>query len=108
MSGVDPDPIFAAIERHREAIAAFESACRRTDNVTAQQQGRRVTRADERAYNAAHRREVKAMSELQSTTPLTVEGARAAMQYLIDFDAPDSSASGKFLPALMKSALLAA
>jgi hypothetical protein len=108
MSGADHDPIFSAIGRHREALAALESTCPRADNVVAKQHGRIVTRADERAVNAADRREAKALRELLATTPVTVDGARAAMQYLIDFDGPDSSASGQFLPALMKSALLAA
>jgi hypothetical protein len=109
--GSDPDPIFAAIERHREALAALDSACSRTDNVTAKQQGRRVTRAEERALRAADKAEVRALCELLATTPTTVNGARRAMKYLRAFDSEDlvrAAVGGKFLPALMKSALLAA
>jgi len=111
MSGVDPDPIFAAIERHREALAAMESTVWRADCVGPEGQPRIVTGADERAVKAADCGEVKALRELLATPPITSEGARAAMKYLIDLDAADWTApavAGKFLPALMKSALLAA
>jgi hypothetical protein len=101
MSGGDPDPIFAAIERHREAHASFTEQCRLEGTA----------KARKRAYRAADAAEARALRELLATTPLTSGGARAAMKYLVAFDAADScrpAVAGKFCPALMNSALLAA
>jgi hypothetical protein len=36
-----PDPIFPAIEKHRQAWEAFGEACKRADDVEAEKDGRR-------------------------------------------------------------------
>ena len=54
MSAAPVDPIFAAIERHRLAWAAFDASCERTDSVLARNQGHEVTQADEDARDEAN------------------------------------------------------
>jgi len=81
------DPIFAAIERHKEAYKAFYK-----DEDLTQEEG------DE---------ETAACEALLATVPTTKEGIRAALEWLIKFDehcVPETS--GKFLPTLLKSPAL--
>src|SRR5580693_317289 len=66
--------LFAAIERHRAAFAAFVDTCGPTDTVLAAQQGREVTQADEDACDDALAAEKDALSELKATAPLTLAG----------------------------------
>jgi hypothetical protein len=67
----DVDPIFAAIERHREAWRAFSAACDLTDSVLAEEQGREVTKADKAAYEA-YNAEQEALAALFATPPITL------------------------------------
>lgn len=104
----EPDPIFAAIDRHRTCFVTFCEAIERTDNVLADQEGRKVTEADHAAYRAASRIEADALDALLATEPRTKAGARAALEHLIEYDAdcvPEACAA--FLPALLKSPVLA-
>ena len=104
----NPDPIFAAIEWHREAWRIFDATCGLTDNVVADREGREVTPDDEAAYEAANDAEEAALANMCETPPQTVAGMRAAIEYFVKFDTgcmPD--ASGAFLATLLKSPVLA-
>ncbi|MGB5083205.1 MAG: hypothetical protein WBO09_01070 [Methylocystis silviterrae] len=58
---VGPDPIFAAIERHKAAWRVFEDCCVLTDEVGSREAGRTITEADETAYEAANDEEQEAL-----------------------------------------------
>jgi len=82
------DPIFAAIERHKEAHKAYF----KHDDLT-----------DEEAA-AEH----AACEELLETIPTSKEGIRAVLEWLITYEAGMApEACGKFLPTLLKSPVLA-
>jgi hypothetical protein len=100
--------LFAAIERHRAAFAAFVDTCGPTDTVLAAQQGREVTQADEDACDDALAAEKDALSELKATAPLTLAGMRAAIQYFVGFDegcVPEDS--GEYMATLLRSPIFA-
>jgi len=81
------DPIFAAIERHKEAHKAYF----KHDDLT-----------DEEADA-----EVAACEQLLETIPTSKEGIRAALEWLIRYEAgmtPETC--GKYLPTLLKSPAL--
>ena len=59
-SPVFPDPIFAAIEKHQAAVAAFHAALER------------ATKADDASANAACEAEIEAMGHLLDTGPATL------------------------------------
>jgi hypothetical protein len=99
------DPIFAAIERHRAAEAAFVATLNPADNIVAKEHGRKVTRADLDARNAAQADEDDILDELLATAPVSPAGMRAALEYLIDYDEGYHLAT--FAPTLLKSPLLA-
>jgi hypothetical protein len=100
------DPIFAAIERHKAAEAAFIATLDPTDEVLATEQGRETTQADREAHEAASAASDAATDDLLATVPVSAAGARAALEYLIGFD--DGYHLGDFAPTLLKSPLLAA
>ena len=64
-----PDPIFAAIEAHRKADAAFEKACDNSGEKTPEE-------------NAAERAHSLAMRKLCATAPMTMAGLAAFIAYL--------------------------
>jgi hypothetical protein len=102
------DPIFAAIERHKELFAIFTGTCDRADEVKAKREGREVTEADEAALEAACDAEMDAAAELVAIPPTTVAGMRAAIEYIVEYDkgcVPHSCA--QFLATLLESPLLA-
>ena len=69
------DPIFAAIERHRQAEAAYLAAC--NEHVErAKEQAR-----EERVIKLCHRSS-NALGELVAMTPTTVAGCAAVLRYL--------------------------
>jgi len=83
----ETDPIFAAIERHKEAYKAFY----KHDDLTPEE--------------AAE--ETVAYEQLMATVPTSTAGILAVLEWLIRYDAgmvPE--ASGKFLPTLLKSPAL--
>src|SRR5271165_516253 len=80
------DPIFAAIERHREAFAAFVAAVNAVDEVKAEQEGRKVNQADQDAYSAASDAEDAALNEFVTTIPLTIAGIHAAIAHVVKYD----------------------
>jgi hypothetical protein len=65
------DPVFAAIERHRQIQANFVSVCENTE--------------DEAIQNTASAAEDDARRELASTIPSTSAGAREKLSYLSNF-----------------------
>jgi len=81
------DPIFAAIDRHKEAYKAYF---------------KREDLTDEEAEA-----ETLACEELLATVPTSKEGIRAVLEWLVKYDAgmvPETC--GKFLPTLLKSPAL--
>lgn len=97
------DPVFAAIERHKSAWDAFDAACSLTDNALARQQGREVTKADEAAFERANVAEQEALDGLMSTSPTTLAGMRAALEYA----KPDDDSCIRVVATLLASPLLA-
>jgi hypothetical protein len=107
-SGLEVDPIFAAIKRHIEAWRAFGDTCSRADDVVARNEGREVTQADEAAYEASNKAEERAFEALITLPPVTVAGFRAAVHYFIEFETDCiPGATDKFLTALLASPVLA-
>ncbi len=77
------DPIFAAIERHKETEIRFCAACKLTDEVAAEEEGRVVTPANEAEYEAASAASESALAALLATPPATKDGFHAAFEYII-------------------------
>lgn len=104
------DPIFAAIERHKEAHAAFDSVCTVTDEQKAENEGRVVTDADHNTWNYANQAEVDALSALIETVPQSRQGLRAVIDHLAAFDilGYDPAALDLFFDTLLQSPALAA
>jgi hypothetical protein len=69
------DPIFAAIEKHRQIEAAYVAAC--NEHV---EQAREQARED-RVVKLSHRSS-NALGELVAMTPTTVAGCAAVLRYL--------------------------
>jgi hypothetical protein len=106
-AGLEVDPIFAAIKRHNEAWRAFGDACPRVDDVVAENEGRKVTEADEAAYKAASAAEDDAFEDLLTLPPVTMPGLRAAVHYFLKFETESiPGATDRFLTALLASPLL--
>jgi hypothetical protein len=106
-SGLEVDPIFAAIKRHIEAWRVFGDTCQRIDEVIARMEGREVTEADEEAYAGANTAEEDAFEALITLPPVTVAGFRAAVHYFIEFETECiPGATDKFLTALLASPVL--
>lgn len=104
-----PDPIFAAIARHKAAWDAFGIACAATDEVLAKQQGRKITPADIAADEAAVEVERQALEDMIEVVPQTAAGMRAAIAHMVYIErgcVPEMG--GRFLTALLESPLLAA
>jgi hypothetical protein len=99
------DPVFAAIERHRETLPAFEDALKRTDELVARNEGREVTQADLDADAAAGRAESDALDALLALPPVTPAGARAAIEYLTAHEGGYHVEA--YRPTLLESPLLA-
>lgn len=104
----DADPIFAAIERHKAALSAFEATCDLTDEVRADEQGREVAEADSLQHEAAGDAEIEALEALIETLPATKAGARAAIEWLAYYDRGYAlSHVGQFAMTLLRSPVLA-
>jgi hypothetical protein len=104
----EPDPIFAAIERHKAAECAFLVTCNLTDEVRAEREGRKVTEADEAAWDSAREAEEAALQALIETAPTSKAGARAAIEWLAYYDRGYAFRHvGQFAVTLLRSAVLA-
>ena len=102
------DPIFAAIERHRAAWLAAGDLCCAIDEVAAARRGRKVAQADCKAFERASANAEQALEELLATPPESLDGIRAAVIYILDFDAEClSDLARPFLTTLLKSPILA-
>jgi len=86
----EPDPIFAAIERHRKAYAAMQALdaellnelCAGTLNATKEAEGAMYAVADA---------EIDAVRALARVVPTTLQGLLAILVYIGDYAAGNSS-----------------
>jgi len=101
-----PDPIYAAIERHKVAWAVFNDGCYITDEVLARQQGRIVTPEDEATWKRISAAELAAIFALAETPPRTVAGLLAALDYLRAFtdDVDNGSSLDRFIQNAVENA----
>ena len=76
------DPIFEAIERHREAAWAFEAADRLTDRVATTDVGRPISEADENSFLEASYAEGYALGTVLHLAPTSLLGTRAVLRYV--------------------------
>ena len=102
------DPVFDAIERHRAAYARHVTACGRSDKIKAREEGRTVTKADEREHDAADHAEREALIALFSTSPQTAAGARALIDCVsrMDFVIRSDEGLPTLFAALLRSPIL--
>ena len=95
-----PDPIFAAIERHRAAFARLGELDK--------SHGRTAADEDIAVFERANAAEEEALSALLETVPTSIAGIIAALKYLLEFNDDDSGeAIGEFVRTLVQSPLLA-
>jgi hypothetical protein len=107
-AGAGADPILAAIERHRAAWLAVGDLCRTIDDVAAARRGQKVAQDDLDAYERANATAERALQELLATPPESHDGMRAAVIYILGFDADFmTDLAGPFLATLLKSPILA-
>lgn len=102
----EPDPIFAAIERHKAAEARYCAACGLTDEAAAQNEDRVITTADLDEFDEADHVCDEAMSEFLMTPPTTVAGVRAFLRHCIDEESIEYFL-GEALETLLRSPALA-
>jgi hypothetical protein len=76
------DPIFEAIERHREAAWAFEAADRLTDRVATTDEVRAIAEADDNSLSEATYAEGYALGTVLHLAPTTLLGTRAVLRYV--------------------------
>jgi hypothetical protein len=108
-TGASTDPIIAVIERHRSAWLASGDLCRAIDEVAATRRGQKVSQTDWEAFERASANADRALEELLATAPESLEGIRAAITYILDFDAECiSDLARSFLTNILKSPILAA
>lgn len=103
------DPVFAAIDRHKEAVRIWLDAETAADAGRAIQEGLpKPTEADIAHSDRASAAETKAFDELFVTLPTSIAGLRAAIEHIIKYD-EDSipEASGRYLATLPNSPLFA-
>ncbi len=102
------DPVFAAIERHRAAVAAFRAAINQADEVLAKQEDREVTQGDEGAEVATGEAEDEARADLLEA-PTTVAGVGALLRYLLEVDEGCNPADvNELVAALLNAPIFAA
>jgi hypothetical protein len=78
------NPISEGIKAHRRASRRFKHAAEMEDLVTAEQEGRKVTKKNEAEYQAALKAEDEALEQLMSTTPATPAEAHALLSYTLE------------------------
>jgi len=104
-AGARPDPIFAAIRRHRSAYQSLKATRFAMQDLISE---REVSKAEWDAYDRAHENEDAAFDELLTVLPETSLGMRAVIAHLIILD--DGRLSRKMsqlLTLLLKSQVLA-
>ncbi|MBM3561655.1 MAG: hypothetical protein FJX48_00590 [Alphaproteobacteria bacterium] len=82
----DPDPIFAAIERHATAEIRYCAACKLTDEVDAREEQRVITMEDHAEFAAAQQNSNEALDAFLATAPTSIAGTRAFLRHCIDQD----------------------
>ncbi len=82
ISALAADPVYAAIERHKLALAHFNACCRLTDDVVAREEGRTVTQDDLELHRVADDAEATALQEVLTTPPVSIHGTRALLEYV--------------------------
>jgi hypothetical protein len=103
-----PDPILAAIERHRAAWFVAGDLCHAVDEVAAARRGQKVAQADWDAFERASANAEHALDELLATPPASLEGIRVAITYILALDQGYlADLAGPFLTTLLKSPVLA-
>jgi len=94
------DPVFAAIERHKEAWRVWTAA---------EPDGGELTRAGQALANAAYREEQDALAAVLSTTPTTIPELRAIIEYIHEVcdrgSMPEHAL--EFMPTILRSPVLA-
>lgn len=106
-ASASPTAMLAAIACHRSAALAFREACRRTDQVAAEQEGREVAEADSVAYDAADAAEALARDEAFATPILTAGDLHILVTWAAEFqDDWPLEVGPRLLNALRVSALL--
>ena len=103
LSNGAPDPIFAAIERHKAARLAFHDACDLTDEVRAEQEGRVISVEDEATYERISAAELAALDTLAETPPRSLAGLLAALDYL-RFYADEAESLDRFIQTAVENA----
>jgi hypothetical protein len=103
----DADPIFAAIERHKAAEARYDAACGLTDEVAARCEGRAITPADHREFDAASESADDALRGFIETTPATLAGVRGFLRHCIDEESLKDYSIYEALETLLHSPVLA-
>jgi hypothetical protein len=110
-AGPEPqDPVFTAIERHRQAWEAFGEAAKRADTIQAGRDGRTVTPDEESAYHASSEFEAGARKAFLRTLPSTEAGIVAGLKHAAQIDKNYGSKSRlrKFAKTLRESPMIAA
>jgi hypothetical protein len=103
-----PDPIFAAINRHKALFHVFGETCSLADEVVAEQQERQVSDAERALYNDAGKLECEARKAFVATIPLTEQGIIAGLKYAaqVDRDYGQTGHIKKFAKSVRKSPLM--
>jgi hypothetical protein len=99
-----PDPIIAAIERHRLARITLSRATRRVEEALAFADGRKVTAEHKGALRAASEDERLAFAEIKANPPRTNEGLAVFAAYIAEVD--DRAMKDALFRVLMRSPLL--
>jgi hypothetical protein len=86
IAGSFPDPIFAAIERHKAAYEARKAASFAIDDLIHNPDAREVSEAEWDALQQAHENENAAFDALLTVPPATSLGMRAIIAHLISID----------------------
>ena len=82
-AGARPDPIFAAIRRHRSAYQSLKATRFAMQDLISE---REVSKAEWVAYDRAHENENAAFDALLTAPPETSLGMRATIAHLISID----------------------
>jgi hypothetical protein len=80
------DPVFAAIARHKIAWTELGELGPAIDEVVAIRSSRPVTKFDWDAFERASAKAEHALEQLLATPPVSLEGIRIAIIYILDFD----------------------
>jgi hypothetical protein len=107
LAAATPDPVFPAIQRHQAACKAVAVWLPAIDEVAVARKGHEVSQADREAFERTMAFEDQSFLELLATSPTSLAGMRAAIEYMLAFEDGFLSESARpFLATLLKSPLL--